>query len=491
MSNIFPYSNRHNYCNDTSGVFRDEMVSSCSSLNSVFQNQKPLNNSNQSNQQNALTATRPYLLNCSNKIQGNPLKPLSSFDVPSSSQTEQLSQTSTFEATIRSKTSSSLNPYCANRKVRTLHHPIKSEGKNEHGKYLPKVPVVHRQNQPKTALQLLLSNREYETRQQSLQLLGYRVEKRLYHNNNQRNTNNGSSHAMSSSTWLEVSSNGGIYELVGEAGSGKTQVALNLCVQTAAQETYAQCMNPSGNEIRSIYISLKGSSFVSRVVHRMNQMAASYTVESNVDAEEHTLSNASTIMKRILTRACTNTDDLFHLLQNDLPSILKAGSVNGRSERQRQEIGTKMNQVRLLVIDSVADLFRGQLDTGNTRNDCRAVDNESAKRAYMLFKFSSILKRLSDVFNPLTIVVVNQVTAKVEGSLPSIYNETNGTGSKSSNLLLLQVPALGLSWAHCVNTSFLLFKQNGFHCVSLRKSSKYQTGSVVNFAIETEGCFLV
>ncbi|KAJ4907795.1 DNA repair protein XRCC3-like protein [Raphanus sativus] len=98
--------------------------------------------------------------------------------------------------------------------------------------------------------------------------------------------------------------------------------------------------------------------------------------------------------------------------------------------------------LKLIVLDSVAALFRSEFD--NTPSDLR-------KRASCFFKMSGKLKQLASRFG-LAVVVTNQVTDFVESSSDGL------SGLRVGNLRCLYssgrrvVPALGLAWANCVNS---------------------------------------
>lgn len=101
--------------------------------------------------------------------------------------------------------------------------------------------------------------------------------------------------------------------------------------------------------------------------------------------------------------------------------------------------------VRLIVIDSIAALFRGEFE--NTPLDLK-------RRSSLFFKISGKLRALAERFG-LSVVVTNQVVDFVEqaaglnglriGNLGSLY--TSGRRVCA---------ALGLAWANCVNSRLFL-----------------------------------
>jgi Rad51 len=264
--------------------------------------------------------------------------------------------------------------------------------------------------------------------------------------------------------WLELPISG-IHELYGDSGTGKTQVALSLCLQAALR-------GQKGDHIRSVYLYLNGSNFLCRAAQRLSQMAFN-EVSSRKSYEHESIRNGSDvnftskndrILKRIALRGCMNIDDLFHVLETELPLLLQ----------------NPLNHIRLLVIDSVSDLFRGNLDfsevTGPTSSEVTAV------RSSLLFRLTSILKSMSDRFHPLAIVVINQATA----DFSSVERSANLTWSATP----ANKPALGLSWSHSVNSRFCLARDGALRSLHLMKSSRYKTERSISFVVTGEGCFI-
>ncbi|CAB4316480.1 unnamed protein product [Prunus armeniaca] len=101
--------------------------------------------------------------------------------------------------------------------------------------------------------------------------------------------------------------------------------------------------------------------------------------------------------------------------------------------------------VKLIVIDSIAALFRSQYQT--TPADLK-------RRSKMYFKISGTLKALANKFG-LAVVVTNQVVDFIGphdgvnavrlGNLESLHTSRRRVG-----------PALGLAWAHCINSRVFL-----------------------------------
>lgn len=96
--------------------------------------------------------------------------------------------------------------------------------------------------------------------------------------------------------------------------------------------------------------------------------------------------------------------------------------------------------IRLILLDSIASLFRADFD---------ASPADLKRRSVLFFKISAKLKELA-YMHQCVVVVTNQVMDVVEG-------ETGNTVAWSSGRRVS--PALGLAWANCVNTRLFLTRE--------------------------------
>lgn len=103
--------------------------------------------------------------------------------------------------------------------------------------------------------------------------------------------------------------------------------------------------------------------------------------------------------------------------------------------------------VRLIVIDSVTALFRGEFE--NSPADLK-------RRSSLFFKISGKLRGWAERFG-LAVVVTNQVVDLVvgNGAIPRIGN----LGSLWSSGRRV-CGALGLAWANCINSRLFLSRNN-------------------------------
>jgi DNA-repair protein XRCC3 len=130
---------------------------------------------------------------------------------------------------------------------------------------------------------------------------------------------------------------------------------------------------------------------------------------------------------------------------------------------------------RVILLDSIASLFRADFD---------ASPADLKRRSGLFFKISAKLKELA-YRHQCVVVVTNQVVDVVEGN-------TGNTMAWSSGRQVS--PALGLSWANCVNTRLFLTREVGSDGGSTRRHMKvafapHLPERACEFVIRRDGVF--
>jgi RecA/RadA recombinase len=259
---------------------------------------------------------------------------------------------------------------------------------------------------------------------------------------------------------------GTITEFVGRAGTGKTQLALQLCVMAARYNQGAVYIDTEKKvSLRRLQeISTKrasafqgdnssdyGSGFLSAQGNNFSYgMSASLDVVSQAHEQFHDdtvkdfpYKSAQLVLANLTVHCPTSTEELLSVLDATEEEIL---------HRNQESTNSTTNQfpVRLLIVDSIAAPTRRDFGT-----------DSAPQRAAAVFKCAQTLKRLADQLH-LAVVVINQVGLETE-------NRWNTGTSKEATVGSDQVSvraALGTSWHHCVSTRMLMEHERDPHRVN-------------------------
>lgn len=195
-----------------------------------------------------------------------------------------------------------------------------------------------------------------------------------------------------------------LIEIVGEAGSGKTQLCLQLILESLTSK------NSEGAPHMALFLSTEGN-FPSK---RWNQIISAHSELKGSNIEE--------LNKNLKVNKIYSLDQMITVITEDLEKIVST------------------SPVKLVVIDSIASFLRTEFDL-----------NESVKRAQTIFTLAKSLKKIASIYN-IHIVCVNQVSDVMTDS--PHYNTPFSTSGR------LVIPALGPSWSNCVNFRLALKRTN-------------------------------
>lgn len=201
----------------------------------------------------------------------------------------------------------------------------------------------------------------------------------------------------------------GLTDVCGEGGSGKTQLALSLCVQCALRGQ------------RAIYICAQGEG---PILSRLKQLTG----------------NDYAILNKILTRKIHSIEELMDFVKKGLVEMVCKNYTSGSTSTSDDDIG-------IVVIDSIGGLFRNESNENILLESSSSVDNyasgrsskEHVRRSGILFYIAAKLKKLSLQYK-MHIVTINQVSASF-GKCVSGHHV---------------IAALGMAWSNCVNARVLL-----------------------------------
>ena len=275
--------------------------------------------------------------------------------------------------------------------------------------------------------------------------------------------------------------------LTGEASASKTQICLQLLLACqlprslgGLSDTATATAAPTA---AAIYMYTEGDPPLTRLKELANlvsyRIASSSTYTRPANQETATAPTAPTSDSPIpspssfldniyIKTGFTDGQSLLRCLESLEPLLLQRSNTF-------LPTGTSAPAVKLLVIDSIAYLFRDLLVVKNATT-CTSMTRETnieafADRTALLFKISSLLRRYADTYN-LAVVVTNQVTDVVAGGT-GMHNHSSSTtttsiesssGGHTAGMVLTSsgrhvLPSLGLAWANCVNTRIFISKQ--------------------------------
>eukprot|EP00794_Sanderia_malayensis_P020350 gene20350-22354_t len=225
----------------------------------------------------------------------------------------------------------------------------------------------------------------------------------------------------------------GINEISGESGSGKTQIALQLCLTSQFSR------DNGGLNAGALFISTEDA-FPTKRLHQL-----SLIMEKKFQLKDITL------MDNIFIEHAADVNDLMSLIKQRVPCLL-------------------MNsKVKFIVIDSVAALFRVEYSI-----------NEAIERSKVLSEFGQQLHRISHKFR-VAILCINQISDVLS---------KDGKGEDIGGRRV--VPALGLPWStfvtcrimvmrtpYTLSTSKIAPESPQDECSTASKPSNYKQSSII------------
>lgn len=267
---------------------------------------------------------------------------------------------------------------------------------------------------------------------------------------------------------------GTISELVGRAGVGKSQLALQLCIMAAkygqgsvyidtetklslgrleemAQERYCSCggmasqRQQDGGEESFSYGAIRTSSLLSATQGIVELASEPFHGVNHDTAETPNFPFKTTrqVLANVTVHKVDNTSQLLSVVQGLEEEVL--------FRNQQAQDNALCYPVSLVVLDSIAAPTRREF--GSER---------APQRVSAILQLAQILKRLAHELQ-LVIVVINQVG----------LDDTNKNGEETSSHALRDgtdfvsvKAALGTAWSHCLSTRLFLQHERDPHCLN-------------------------
>jgi len=230
-----------------------------------------------------------------------------------------------------------------------------------------------------------------------------------------------------------------ITEVVGRAGAGKTQLALQMVLMAAR---YQQ---------GSIYIDTEKK----LIVGRLREMAIeTIKAESSRHVEDDIVPYSTTpppptvdeVLHNMTVKQPHSTDELVNVLEMIEEEILlrnqQSTSSSSSSSSTTISGNTPIFPVRVLIVDSIAAPLKRDFGGG---------PSDIPQRAAVAFGIAQSLKRLAEQLN-LAVIVINQVG--IDQQQP--YGGGRDSGGRLRPDQVAVRASLGTSWHHCVSTRILV-----------------------------------
>eukprot|EP00802_Teleaulax_amphioxeia_P016185 Tamp_16298.p1 GENE.Tamp_16298~~Tamp_16298.p1 ORF type:complete len:405 (-),score=58.39 Tamp_16298:259-1440(-) len=233
---------------------------------------------------------------------------------------------------------------------------------------------------------------------------------------------------------------GGITEIVGPAGAGKTQFCLQSCVRAIGE---------CGAHGSAIYIDTE-SRFSAERLLEMAQVL--YPTLSGSEQRK--------FVERCIVYSVQSTQELTQTLSSIEEAVIE-------------------KSVKIIVVDSVASLARHEFNGAAL-----------ASRQAELTKEAQTLKFLGES-NNIPVIVTNQVTTRYQSNLPAsrhrcIPHQPAAERDSLQDDDSFLTAALGPAWSHCVNTRVVLEQNPQTRLLTVAKSPIAPV-TQINFAITAGG----
>jgi RecA/RadA recombinase len=259
---------------------------------------------------------------------------------------------------------------------------------------------------------------------------------------------------------------GQITEIVGRAGVGKTQLALQLAIVAARL----------GHGCGTIFLDTEKKLSLERL-NEMARVRYEYEYESEKDdggsgaeerANQDRYKHPIDVMNNVTVHAPSSTNELLTVLSKlDEEIILRneesanriqmsssnTGDTHTRQREQEREQPTY--PVKLIILDSIAATTKRDYAAESSSKTNANANIHAPQRVAAIFQIAQILKRIADQMQ-VAVVVINQIDqihlTPNNHDRDGIHPGT-GTGAVGKDVgSCTMTAALGTSWHHCITT---------------------------------------
>ncbi len=266
-------------------------------------------------------------------------------------------------------------------------------------------------------------------------------------------------------TTATIWTGGSLVEVVGRAGAGKTQLALQMAIRAALPWAAAAAAAPSlpppqqqqRQRFATLYIDTEGKSSVVDRLHEMTVQQA--TLNSHLLHHSNDETVVTSVLENIIIRTVSTMEELQHFVECTLEDEIVARQNPNASiqqqQWQQQQWQWQQFPIRYVVLDSIAAPVR------------KEAWREVLERATAMLALAQTLKRIAHDWN-LIVMIINQVNYSPTTTTIASSNNINNNGTNH-----IQAPAwdsasgpraaLGMAWHHCVTTRLEMDFQSHHH----------------------------
>lgn len=259
---------------------------------------------------------------------------------------------------------------------------------------------------------------------------------------------------------------GSVTEIVGPAGIGKSQWAMQLCLEAVLPTRNTKNVALACGS--AIYIDTEGKASKERLQqmaqHHFHHSQYQNTVWNGDDNHWQETSHIVEILNHITFFSPQSAEELSQstlaqvedeiYLRNEETTFPTGHYQEPSAFEEPESLSMAKHEhrpVRLIVLDSIAAPFRRDHKSNKSSGD----------RSNAILHIAQTLKRLAHQLN-LAVVVINQVRSVFSPDDGSLAKNNHGTSFEieAQNV----IAALGMAWHHCVSVRVLLEQEEDATC---------------------------
>jgi len=251
---------------------------------------------------------------------------------------------------------------------------------------------------------------------------------------------------------------GSLVEVVGRAGAGKTQLALQMAIRAAlswAAAAAAPSLPPPQQQqqqrFATLYIDTEGKSSVVDRLHEM--MVQQVTLNAHLLHHSNNEAVVTSVLENIIIRNVSTMEELQHFVECTLEDKIVARQNPNASIQQQQpwqQQPLPQFPIGYIILDSIAAPVQ------------KEAWRETSEHATAILALAQTLKCIAHDWN-LIVMIINQIDYSTTTTMASNNNGTNNIQAPAWDSASGPRAALGMAWHHCVTTRLEMDFQSHQH----------------------------